>query len=129
MKIGDVSEKLGMPSSTIRYYEKIGLIGIQHRVSGRRSFDDRALFALEFVRLAQAAGFTISETKTLLDTYESDPSAKGAWVSQAQEKRLEIQSKMKELKQMDVILSAILSCKCSTLTECIEKGVTKYAKN
>ncbi len=127
MKIGDVSAKLGMPASTIRYYEKIGLIKPQHRISGRREFDERALFALEFVRLSQAAGFTISETKSLLDAYSTDPSAKGAWVSQAQKKKLEIDIKMKELMQMDIILSEILSCKCVSLTECIEKGVARHA--
>ena len=62
MQIGDVARKLDMPASTIRYYEKVGLIERQQRVSGRRQFNDRALFALRFVQLAQAAGFTIGET-------------------------------------------------------------------
>ncbi len=68
MKIGDVAERLGIPVSTIRYYEKVGLIEHQRRVSGRRDFDERALFALQFIQLAQAAGFTIVEMKSLLET-------------------------------------------------------------
>ncbi len=127
MKIGDVSVKLGLPASTIRYYEKVGLIDQQRRVSGRREFDDRALFALEFVRLAQAAGFTIAETKSLLDAYAEDPSVKGTWRLQATTKRDTIRNQIKELRQMDNILSEILSCSCPTLTECVEKGMARRA--
>jgi len=125
MKIGDVSAKLSMPASTIRYYEKVGLIEPQQRISGRREFDDRALFALEFVRLSQAAGFTIAETKSLLDAYASDPGDTGAWKSQAQLKRSEIRRQIKELKQMDKILSELLSCNCQTLSECVEKCLAR----
>lgn len=127
MKIGDVVEKLSMPASTIRYYEKIGLIDKQRRVSGRREFDQRALFALEFVRLSQAAGFTIAETKSLLDAYADDPSPDGTWKSQALAKRSAIRMQMKELRQMDRILSEVLSCSCPTLTECVEKGMARNA--
>ena len=66
MKIGEVARRLGVPASTIRYYEREGLIERQHRVSGRRQFDERALLMLQFAQLAQAAGFTIAETKGLL---------------------------------------------------------------
>ena len=77
MKIGDVSERLGIPASTIRCYEKVGLIERQRRVSGQRYFDDRALFALRFIQLAKAAGFTIAEMKSLLESYAKDPSPAG----------------------------------------------------
>ncbi|QJB69039.1 MerR family transcriptional regulator [Parasphingorhabdus halotolerans] len=123
MHIGDVSQKLGMPASTIRYYEKIGLIEPQQRVSGRRKFDVQALFALEFVRLAQTAGFSIAEIKSLLKAYEKDPSAKGPWMVLAEEKRAILKTQIQELKQMDRILNELVSCNCGSLTECIETGI------
>ena len=129
MKIGDVSTKLGMPASTIRYYEKIGLIDPQRRISGRRGFDDSALFALEFVRLSQAAGFTIAETKSLRDAYADDPSPAGIWKSLADGKRSAIRAQIEELKQMDRILSELLSCSCNSLIECVEKGRDRHVAN
>ena len=87
MNIGHVAEQLGIPASTIRYYEKVGLIERQNRVSGRRNFDDRALVALRFVRIAQAAGFTIAEIKSLLDSYTRDPSPAGLWKPFAETKQ------------------------------------------
>ena len=52
VKIGDVSEQLGIPASTIRYYEQVGLIDQQQRVAGRRAFNEKALYMLQFVQLA-----------------------------------------------------------------------------
>lgn len=125
MKIGDVSSKLGIPASTIRYYEKAGLIDPPARVSGRRQFDESAIFALEFVRLSQAAGFTISETKSLLEAYAQDNSAGGAWRTLASEKRLDVRAKIQELQQIDTILSELMSCQCASLTECIKIGLSR----
>ena len=123
MKIGDVSVKLGIPASTIRYYEQVGLISPQPRVSGCRVFDKRALFDLEFVKLSQSAGFTIEETKSLLCSYADDPSPSGMWKTLAKSKQKSILEKMNALDQMNRVLSALLSCKCSTLAECVEKSI------
>ena len=119
MRIGMVSDRLGVPASTIRYYEKVGLIERQHRVSGRREFNDRALLVLQFVQLAQSAGFTIAETRALLESYVDDPSPAGMWQPFAQAKRGSIREQIKSLRQMDRVLAALLSCECATLDECV----------
>lgn len=125
MNIGDVSQKLDMPASTIRYYEKIGLIEPQQRVSGRRKFDVPALFALEFISLAQTSGFTIAEIKSLLEAYSDDPSSNGDWMAIAQKKRATLKTQIQELKQMDDILSELISCDCGSLTACIKAGIER----
>ena len=119
MQIGDVARKLDMPASTIRYYEKVGLIERQQRVSGRRQFNDRALFALRFVQLAQAAGFTIGETKSLLESYAKDPSSTGIWKPFAETKQLEVRQQIDTLQQMDRVLTGLIGCRCSSLEACV----------
>ena len=125
MKIGDVSRRIGIPASTIRYYEKVGLVSPLRRVSGRRDIDDQTIFTLEFIRLAQSAGFTIEEIKQLLAEYRADPSPNGAWNSFAAEKRVALRKKISELSQMDRVLSELLTCRCATLTECVEIGLSR----
>ena len=127
MKIGEVSAKLGVPASTIRYYEKVGLLEPQQRISGRRVFNNKALFALEFIKLAQAADFSIGEIKSLLGAYADDPSPAGIWTSLAVRKREAVRKKMQELAQIDSVLSELLSCSCNSLTECVEKGTARRA--
>jgi len=127
MKIGEVSDKLGMPASTIRYYEQVGLIDRQRRVSGRRQFDERAIFALEFVRLAQAAGFTIAETKSLLEAHAANPGPAGVWVAEAHAKREHIRRQIRDLRQMERVLAALLSCECATLGDCLTASRSHHA--
>ena len=119
MNIGDVSRRLGLPASTIRYYEKEGLIGFQSRVSGRRRFNDQALVELQFVQLAQAAGFTIAETKSLLESHGKDPSPTGLWMPFVEEKQACIKQQIEDLHQMDRILDKLTRCECSTIKQCV----------
>ena len=123
MKIGDVAEQLGIPASTIRYYEKVGLIGPQRRVSGRRSIDERAIFTLKFIQLAQAAGFSLAEMQSLLDSYAKDPNPGGMWLALAKEKKAAVRARIESLAQMDRILSELLKCRCATLDECVKNSV------
>ena len=119
MNIGEVSRRLGLPASTIRYYEKEGLISHQPRVSGRRKFNDQALVELQFVQLAQAAGFTIAETKSLLENHGRDPSPIGLWMPFVEQKQASIKQRIKDLQQMDRILDKLTRCECSTIKQCV----------
>src|SRR5258708_26652994 len=63
MSIGEVARKMGLRSSAIRYYERLGLIPKAPRVSGRRRYDDRVLERLAMVRFAKHVGFSVAEIK------------------------------------------------------------------
>ena len=119
MKIGEVSKKLGIPSSTIRYYESEGLIKQQARVSGVRHFDKKTMVTLRFIQLAQLAGFSINEMKTLLENYDKNPDASGMWESLARKKRDSVQNQISNLQRMDKILEKLLTCDCESLNECV----------
>lgn len=109
-----------MPASRIRYYEKIGLLKPQPRVSGNRIFDKKALDSLRFIQLAQNAGFSLEEMKALLDSAAHASPSSRQWREIVKKRRQELQSKMDQIKQMDYILSQLTSCKCATLNECID---------
>lgn len=129
MKIGEVSQRTGLPASTIRYYEKVGLIKRQPRIAGRRELDDQAMFALKFVRLAQTAGFSIDEIRSLIEAYEQGPGSADIWSDMAKRKRHDIRSKIADLSQMDAVLTELLSCDCTSLDQCIEVGFAKAKAN
>ena len=123
MKIGDVAAELGIPASTIRYYEKVGLIEPQQRVSGQRAIDDKAVSTLRFVQLAQAAGFSIAEMRTLQESYSADPNTGRMWRTLAGEKQTAIRDQISALRQMDRLLSEMLKCECASLEACVEIAV------
>ena len=67
MKIGELAERSGFSSKTIRYYEEIGLLPLPEREpNGYRSYGGDALRRLRFVQHAQAAGLTLREIGQVL---------------------------------------------------------------
>lgn len=68
MRIGEVASAAGVPTQTIRFYERGGLLSAPRRDSnGYRSYDVAVLSQLQFIRSAQGAGLTLSEIATILD--------------------------------------------------------------
>lgn len=61
LDIGQVAERSGVPPSTLRYYEEIGLIRSVGRCGLRRQYDGDILMKLSLIAMGQAAGFTLSE--------------------------------------------------------------------
>jgi MerR family regulatory protein len=61
MDIGDVAERSGVPPSTLRYYEEIGLIRSISRHGLRRQFDSDVLLTLSLIELGKTAGFSLTE--------------------------------------------------------------------
>ena len=119
MKIGEVAKRLDMPSSTIRYYEKKGLINPPERVSGKREFGTSTLVTLRFIQLCQAAGFTVAEIRSLLEHYIEDSSKDGLWQPAVKTKRAEIRKQIDELRQVDVVLGELMKCRCESIEQCV----------
>lgn len=123
VKISVVAQRLGLPASTIRYYEKVGLIKPPSRVSGIRHFDERTLADLHFVKLAQAAGFTLAEIKALQDHRLNDLPPSDLWATFVEKKRRVVRQQIDDLQRTEQILTALLSCECPTVARCIEFSI------
>jgi len=119
VKIGDVAEKLNMPSSTIRYYEKRGLIPSPARVSGRREFDEGVVASLRFIQMCQTAGFSIQEISDLMSQFLSNPDSTGICRPAVKEKRESVQKQIEDLKQVDAVLGQMLKCECKSIEQCV----------
>jgi len=66
MKIGELAERSGVPASTIRYYEKEGLLPkAQRGANGYRDYQDGALERLDLIQLGQNLGFSLDAIRTV----------------------------------------------------------------
>ena len=83
MSIGEVARRAGVKPSALRYYEGIGMLPSPERANGRRRYDGEVLREvldrLAVVRVAQQAGFTLSEIRTLLDGFCEDTPPSERW--------------------------------------------------
>lgn len=66
MDISEVVKETGIPSSTLRYYEKVGLIASSGRKGLKRVYPAGILERLALIALAQSAGFSLQEIHLML---------------------------------------------------------------
>jgi len=66
MKIGELAKYLKINTSTIRYYEKQGLLPEPERTSsGYRVYNETDIKALNIIKLAQSLGFNLNEIRQI----------------------------------------------------------------
>src|SRR5262245_19292963 len=124
--IGQVAVESGVPASTIRYYEQIGLLPPPGRVNGQRRYEESISKKLSLIRLAQQAGFTIAEIQSLLYDFPADAPPSARWQRMAQQKLVELDTMMKNLQAMKGILEQTMQCQCATLEECATREFGYY---
>ncbi|SNT31216.1 DNA-binding transcriptional regulator, MerR family [Noviherbaspirillum humi] len=66
MDIAEVAGRSGVPASTLRYYERKGLIASTGRQGLRRQFNPEVLDQLALIALGQAAGLSLDEIGSML---------------------------------------------------------------
>ncbi len=68
MRIGELADRCGVTTKTIRFYESIDLLSEPNRTaSGYRDYDDGAVERLQFIRDAQSSGLTLAEIASVLE--------------------------------------------------------------
>lgn len=109
MNIGEVAERAGLPTKTIRYYEEIGLIRPLRSANGYRAFRDSDLHKLAFIGRARSLGFSIEECRTLLALYEDKHRASADVKALAEQHLDQIEAKIAELRQMQATLRTLIA--------------------
>ena len=68
LKIGELAKQTGFAVGTLRYYSDLGLLQpVQRGDNGYRYYSQDAGQQVEFIKKAQALGFTLEEIKQVLD--------------------------------------------------------------
>jgi DNA-binding transcriptional MerR regulator len=120
LTISELAKTLEIASSTIRYYERIGLLPAEERSPGNyRLYGPSSLRRLRFIRAAQSIGFTLDDVKTLLSGQNgASPSCRR--VQQLIEKRLgEIETQLQSLGQVRKVLkSSLRKCRQTQQANC-----------
>jgi MerR family redox-sensitive transcriptional activator SoxR len=94
LTIGEVSRQAGVAATTLRYYERIGLVPAPVRLGGQRRYDDAVLARLEVIGLCKSAGFALEEIQML---FADDAPGRPASRALAEAKLAEIDAQMASL--------------------------------
>lgn len=69
--VKQVAERVGLPSRTVRYYDRIGLVAAEQRSeAGYRLYSAEDEGRLRFIRQAKALGFSLEEIRGLMAAAE-----------------------------------------------------------
>jgi DNA-binding transcriptional MerR regulator len=70
LRISELAERSGVPNSTLRYYERIGLVEPLGRAgNGYRVYDQTSVARLEFIARAKRLGMSLSDVATLAEAW------------------------------------------------------------
>ncbi len=117
--IGEVARRAGIRASAIRYYESVKLLTAPRRINGRRRYDASVLDRLAVIQMAQQAGFTVAEMRTLFHGFPAETPASARWEALARQKLVEVEALIRRAQAMKRVLEEeLLRCQCLTLDEC-----------
>jgi DNA-binding transcriptional MerR regulator len=84
-RIGEVAERVGVTTRTIRYYEELGLLGTAGRAKGaHRLYTDADVARLEeLIRLRDLLGLSLEELVALAEAEEARAALRDQWADTA----------------------------------------------
>jgi DNA-binding transcriptional MerR regulator len=118
LTIGEVSRLTGRAASSIRYYERIGLIPAPARVSGRRRYPPAILRTLAVIDTAQRAGLSLEEIRLLLAASPGNAAAAERLRQTAVRKLPEVRALIERADLVRRWLEAAAGCTCPSLDDC-----------
>lgn len=110
LTIGEVAEVAEVATSTLRYYEEIGLITPYRRVNGRRRYLPDVLSVLAIIQLAKDARFTLDEINELLHGFSPEMPVSERWQIIATRKIDQINTVIREAESTKELLEETLHC-------------------
>lgn len=106
LTIGEVAERAGVPASTIRYYERRGLVVPDGRQSGQRRYRPGTLRRLVFIGMLQDAGLALDDIDGILGAATA-----AEWKAIARRRLDLLDEEIARLQHSREVLAASLLCR------------------
>jgi MerR family redox-sensitive transcriptional activator SoxR len=119
MTIGEVAERAGVATSTIRYYERRGLLRADSRQSGQRRFRAATLRRLVFIGMLQDAGLALDDIEGILNAGRVSE-----WKAIARQRLVALDEEIAQLQAARDLLAGALLCRYDhPATDCKVMGM------
>ncbi len=119
LTIGALSERAGIATSALRYYEAEGLIHATRSASGQRRFARDTLRRVGFIRVAQQVGLSLEEIRAALASLPASrtPNEKD-WERLSMSWRPRLDHQIGMLERLRARLDGCIGCGCLSLRHC-----------
>ena len=116
--IGQVSEMFHLPISTLRYYDKEGLLPNLKRSSGIRQFSENEIDALFVIECLKKTGMGIRDIKQFMDWCAQGPSTYAKRRELFENRKKALEEQLQELEKN----MAMIKFKCWYYDQAISDG-------
>lgn len=103
MFITKLAKQADLPTETVRYYQKLGLLNDSHytrKENGYCVYNAQALERLKLIKQGKRLGFTLRQLKQWIDDFESGALSLDFRISLFREKLVEVDRAIKELREV-----------------------------
>lgn len=123
--IGEIAKMMGLSPSTLRFYDKEGLLPGLKRQGGKRIFDESHIETLRIIECLKRSGLEIRDIRKFMEL-----TTKGS-TSYAQRRELMEERRLKTLEQIEELQRtlAVLEYKCWYYDEALSRGNEDFAQN
>jgi MerR family redox-sensitive transcriptional activator SoxR len=119
LTIGDMSERTGVRTSALRFYEAEGLIHATRSPAGQRRYTRETLRRVSFVRVAQQVGLSLEEIRAALASLpENRTPNQRDWHRLSTSWRPRIDAQIGLLERLRDRLDGCIGCGCLSLRVC-----------
>jgi MerR family transcriptional regulator, redox-sensitive transcriptional activator SoxR len=126
LTISQVARTTSLRTSTLRYYERIGLLPPPKRVTGRRSYSPSILDEIALIGFAKKAGFTLKEISVLKNGKLRTSTLQRSWREMAESKNRALDLVISRAQQSKTRLGMLSQCRCRDIKECSQRIAALY---
>lgn len=125
--VGEMAKALGIPASTLRYYDKEGLLPFVERSSGGiRMFTDKDYEWLKVIECLKQSGLSIKEIRAFIDMAQrGDESSLAERRALFQARRDAVKKQMEEMRET----LALLEFKCWYYEQALQDGTEEKVRS
>ena len=119
LTIGALSERTGVATSALRFYESEGLIHAERSSGGQRRYPRATVRRVSFIRVAQQVGLRLDEIREALASLPNSrtPDTKD-WARLSASWRPRLDAQIAVLERLRDRLESCIGCGCLSLTAC-----------
>lgn len=119
LSVGQVSDRSGIPISTLHFYEKKGLIQSRRNAGNQRRFPRHTLRRLAVIRIAQSLGISLAEIRENLANLPHDhPPTTADWKKLSSKWQAHLDSRIQQMTTLRDKLTTCIGCGCLSVKDC-----------
>jgi MerR family transcriptional regulator, redox-sensitive transcriptional activator SoxR len=119
MTIGELARRSGAATSTLRFYERLGLISAARTTGNQRRFERAQLRRVAFIRISQQVGLSLEEIgEALASLPEARTPTAADWAVLSRRWRTRLNDQIAFLESLRDDLTSCIGCGCLSLRRC-----------